>query len=297
MGRVLVGTASWTDPTLINSDRFYPPWANTPEARLHHYASQFSLVEVDSAYYALPAEAVARLWVERTGEDFVFDVKSFRLFTHHPTPLKALPRDIRESLPVEAGKKANLYLRDIPAGALDELWRRFEAALLPLDSAGKLGLILFQFPAWFYPGREQFDYILSLRQRLPQYRLSVEFRRNSWLNERNRELTLGLLRDDGLAFVCVDEPQGFESSVPPVTAATAESGVVRFHGRNAETWEKKDITTAERFNYLYSEAELREWLPRIRELASQTQELHLIFNNCYEDKAVINARQMRLMLD
>ena len=93
---------------------------------------------------------------------------------------------------------------------------------------------------------------------------AVEFRNGSWLNEKNAERTLGFLEDKGLAFVMVDEPQGFKSSVPPVTAVTSDLALVRFHGRNRETWEAKGITPAERFRYLYSRDELEEWAPRIR---------------------------------
>jgi uncharacterized protein YecE (DUF72 family) len=215
----------------------------------------------------------------------------------HPTPAKALPKDIREELPSEAKAKENLYQRDVPSELTDELWRRFEQALLPLDSAMKLGVVLLQFPSWFYPGNEQRDYILSCKEKLPQYRVAVEFRHNSWLTEKNRERTIDFLKENKLAFVCVDEPQGFKSSVPAVVEATSDIGIVRFHGRNTETWEKKGITTAERFNYLYSEEELREWVPKIKELASRARQLHVLFNNCYQDKGVINASQMKLMLD
>ena len=297
MAQILIGTCSWTDPTLIQSGRFYPEWAKSAESRLKFYASQFPLVEVDSSYYALPGEKTSRLWVERTPERFTFDVKAFRLFTQHPTPAAALPKDIREALSASAREKARLYQRDMPADMTDELWSRFESALLPLDSAGKLGVVLFQFPPWFYPGDEQRHYILSCQERLPQYRIAVEFRHNSWVNDKNRERTMSFLRDNDLPFVCVDEPQGFESSVPPLAEATSDIGLVRFHGRNRDTWEKPGIGPAERFNYLYGEEELGEWVPRIKELAGKTRQLHVLFNNCYQDKAVVNARQVGYMLD
>jgi len=297
MGDILIGTCSWTDPTLIESGRFYPAWARSAEARLQYYTSQFGLVEVDSSYYALPSERTGQLWVERTGEKFIFDVKAFRLFTQHPTPLTALPKDIKQALPLDVKEKANIYQRDMPTELISELWIRFERALLPLDSAGKLGVVLCQFPPWFYPGEQQRDYILSCRERLPQYRIAIEFRHSSWVNDQNRERTLSFLRDNDLPFVCVDEPQGFRSSIPPVVAATSDLALVRFHGRNREMWETKGISAAERFNYLYSQEELKEWVPRIKELASVTRQLHVLFNNCYRDKAVVNARQVRLMLD
>jgi uncharacterized protein YecE (DUF72 family) len=297
MGQILVGTCSWTDPTLIECRRFYPPSVKSAEDRLKHYASQFPLVEVDSTYYSLPAERTARLWVERTEVNFVFDVKAFRLFTHHPTPLSALPKDIRQALPEKSSEKTNFYLRDTPPELVQELWQRFERALLPLDSAGKLGVVLFQFPPWFHPATGSKEYILQLKERLPQYRVAVEFRAAGWLDEGRTEDTFSFLRDNSLAFVCVDEPQGSTSSVPPVAEVTSDIALVRFHGRNKETWEKKGITPVERFNYLYTEEELREWVPKIKELASRTQQVHVLFNNCNRDKAVVNGRQIRLMLD
>jgi uncharacterized protein YecE (DUF72 family) len=297
MGEILIGTCSWTEPTLIRSGRFYPASAKSAEARLQFYASQFRLVEVDSTYYAMPREETARLWVQRTGNNFIFDIKTFRLFTMHPTPLIALPRDIRGALPPEMSQKKSIYQRDLPRELTDELWTRFERALLPLDSAGKLGTVLFQFPPWFYPGDEQREYIRSCKERLRQYQIAVEFRHNSWVNEKNKESTLKFLRDNDLPFVCVDEPQGFQSSVPPITEATADISLVRFHGRNRDMWEKQGISTADRFNYLYSEPELSEWVPRIRQLASTTTQTHVLFNNCYADKSVVNARQISFMLN
>ena len=94
MGQVRVGTASWTDRTLIESG-WYPPKANNPEKRLRYYARQFPLVEVDATYYALPAEQTAMAWAARTPHGFKFNVKAFSLFTHHPTPVAALPKDLR----------------------------------------------------------------------------------------------------------------------------------------------------------------------------------------------------------
>jgi uncharacterized protein YecE (DUF72 family) len=297
MGKVMVGTCSWTDKTLIESGRFYPGGARSAEARLRYYASQFPIVEVDSAYYALPGERVSRLWVERTAQGFVFDVKAFRLFTRHPTPPSALPRDISEALPTALRGKPAIYQRDLPPELVAELWRRFEQALLPLDSAGKLGAVLFQFPPWFTPGNEAREYLLACRDRLGQYTVAVEFRHHAWLDAGNTEKTLGFLRDHNLAFVCVDEPQGFRSSVAPVAEATTDIGLVRFHGRNRDSWERKGASVTERFNDLYSEEELRGWLPKLKELAAKTRQLHVLFNNCHQDKAVANARQMVLMLD
>jgi uncharacterized protein YecE (DUF72 family) len=296
MAKIRVGTCSWTDPTLVSSGRFYPDSARSAEARLQYYASQFNIVEVDSSYYALPNERNSYLWAERTPDDFVFDFKAFRIFTQHPTPVNSLPKNIRNELTSELQRKASIYYRDLPAESVDELWQRFESALLPLDTVGKLGVVLFQFPPWFYPGSQQLDYIEMCKAKLQQYRLAMEFRNNVWLSEKNRATTLDFLRRNDLPFVCVDEPQGFKSSVPPVAEVTSDIGLVRFHGRNTETWEKKGIGPAERFNYLYTEEELRPWAGKITDICQQTREMHVLFNNCYQDKAVVNARQMCFML-
>lgn len=293
MAEISIGTCSWTDPTLLATD-FYPGEANTAERRLQHYARRFSLVEVDSTYYSMPAERTARLWAERTPSNFTFNVKAFRLFTQHPTKLEALPADLRQM--VSSLGKANLYYRDLPASIRDHLWQRFGEALLPLDSAGKLGAILFQFPEWFYPGDTSKEYMLECKHKLPQFRLAIEFRNGAWLDESRRQDTLDFLRENNLIYVCVDEPQGFKSSVPPVVEATSDIGVVRFHGRNRDNWQKKGISAVERFKYIYDDEELGEWLPKLAELASKVRQLHVLFNNCYGDYGIRNARDIgRLM--
>jgi uncharacterized protein YecE (DUF72 family) len=296
-GRILVGTCSWTDPTLIGSGAFYPTEVSTPAERLRFYAQNFPIVEVDSTYYGLASERNAALWVERTPPDFTFDLKAYALFTHHPTQVRSLPKDVREALDARAREKANLYYRDLPPELRNEMWQRFASALLPLDSAGKLGVLLFQFPPWFMPGPESVDYILEVKEeRLPQYTIAVEFRNNRWLSERNYERTLHFLAEKRIPFVCVDEPQGFRSSVPPVAEATAPDALVRFHGRNQQMWERKGITASERFRYLYSEGELKEWVSPIQRLAQQAERVHVLMNNCYQDHAVRNARQMAKLL-
>jgi len=199
-------------------------------------------------------------------------------------------------LPASLASKERFYARDLPDELLRHLWSRFEDALMPLDSTGRLGVVLFQYPSWFLPGIAQMDYILGCRERLPSYSIAVEFRNNRWLSESNRDTTLGFLRQNGLSFVCVDEPQGFSSSVPPVAEVTAATGVVRFHGRKAETWEKKNATPAERFDYYYTDGELSPWCSRIKECAEVASEVHVLFNTNNGDQGVVNARLMASML-
>lgn len=295
---VLIGISAWTEPTLVRAGTFYPKKTMSAEERLRFYASQFPVAEVDSTYYSPPSERNAELWIERTPPEFTFDVKAYALLTTHPTRVESLYKDVRDVLPADLAAKRTVYRDRLPPPLLDEVWERFRSALMPLHSAGKLGVVLFQFPQWFLPGAASRDYIEECRGRLPDYRLAVEFRNGRWMNERNAERSLSFLEEHGLAFVCVDMPQGFESSVPPVAAVTSpEVAVVRFHGRNSGAWEGKSETAADRFNYEYSAAELGEWVPRVRAVAAEARETHVVFNNCYRDHAVTGARLLASLLE
>ena len=298
MGEILVGTASWTESTLIKSGRFYPPDAKTPEQRLRYYASQFPIVEVNSSFYALPSFKNSVAWAERTPEDFVFDVKLFRAFTMHHTPLKALPAELRDKVAGLAGKSGNVYYGDLPDGVKDELWRMFLEAIEPLKSAGKLGYLLLQLPPWGVKNHDNVQHVEDCLQRLDGYEVALEFRNKTWLSERSRASTFAMLREMNVPMVIVDEPQGFGSSLPLVWESTSpELAVVRFHGHNDEMWTKKGLaTSALRFNYLYSQQELEGFVEPVQKLARETKQVQAMFNNCYEDKAQVNARQFRELL-
>ncbi|WP_374538848.1 DUF72 domain-containing protein [Micromonospora aurantiaca (nom. illeg.)] len=288
MGDIKVGTASWTDRTLLDSG-WYPASADTPEKRLSYYARQFPLVEVDATYYSPPAERTARLWAERTPAGFTFNVKAFSLLTGHPTRVSALYKDLRPET-----DKRNVYPDDLPAQAYEEVWTRFLSALDPLVEAGKLGALLFQFPPWFTIKRANKEYLLEVERRCAPLRPVFEFRHASWFDGDNAEETLGFLREHELPFVCVDMPQGHKSSIPPVLAATADLAVVRFHG-HSDKWTSKDIH--EKFGYDYSKRELRDWAPKLRELAGQAEQTHVLMNNCYQDYAQRNATTLAGLLD
>lgn len=295
--RILVGSCSWTDPSLIASGRFYPPGVTSAEARLRHYARQFPIVEVDSTYYAPPSERNSTLWAERTPQGFVFNVKAYALLTGHPARVDRLPGWLRETLPASTLEKRNAYRKDFGDDAVDALWDLHRRALSPLAAAGKLGAVLFQFPPWFVRTPAAADYVRELPQRLPGWQLAVEFRGGGWMEPDAAAGTLALLEGAGLAYVSVDEPQGFRSSTPPVVAATAPLAVVRLHGRNAATWDAKKASASERFKYLYTDAELREWVPRVRELAAASGTVHVLFNNNYADWGMRNARRMAGLLE
>ncbi len=288
MGKILVGTASWTDKTLLASG-WYPEDVQTAEERLVYYAAQFPLVEVDSTYYTPPNERNSQLWAQRTPAHFTFNVKAFSLLTQHPTRPGALYKDLRPE-----GVKKSVYAKDLEPAVVDAVWERFLAALEPLHVAGKLGAILFQFPQWFPIGKRNKHYLLECKRRCDPVRICVEFRNRTWLSEENRAETLDFLTSYAVPYVCVDMPQGFTSSVPPVLAATADLAVLRFHGHNDDGWESGDIY--KRFGYLYSEAEMSEWAPKIRDLAANAETTHVLLNNCYRNYAQVNARQLADLL-
>ncbi len=297
-GWIRIGTASWTDPTMTAPGVFYPGGAASAEERLQYYASQFPLVEVDATYYALPARRTSELWLERTPPDFLFDVKAHAILTGHPTETRRLPKDIRQELPPELAQKARLYARDLPHELIDAIWARFRDGLEPLRAGGQLGAIFLQYPRWFFPSSESRDGILEAREQLAGLPVAVEFRHESWFNEKNVERTLRFLGDHEIPLVVVDGPQGFKSSIPPLVATTSRDlAVVRFHGRRAETWEARGIPTVERFRYLYDHSELSEWVPRIRQIAAQARETHVLMNNCYANYGSTNARELAALLE
>lgn len=295
---LLVGTASWTDKTLVACGRFYPPDVKSPEARLRYYASRFPLVEVDSSYYAMPSAATAQRWAERTPPGFVFDVKAFRLFTGHQTQPRVLHADLRQALGGDVDR--TLYWRGTPAEMRDELWRRFVAALAPLAHAGKLGLLHFQFAPWLVADRAGRDHVRLFAERTAQagFTASVEFRHFSWFDGEARSAdTLALLRELGAVHTVVDAPQGHEHGVPAVWAAThPRRALVRLHGRNAQSWGVQGASVAERFDYDYADDELEALAVEVARLADGVDDTHVVFNNCSEDAGQRNGHTLMRLL-
>lgn len=296
---IQIGTASWTDKSLIDCKRFYPKGCSSAEERLRYYASQFPMVEVDSSYYAMPSARNAELWAGRTPDGFKFNIKAFRIFTGHQTPAQALPRDVAAALATHFEVKRNIYYKDLPAEIRDDLWARFERGIRPLREAGKLTCVHFQFPPWVVPGRAWHAHIEECADRLAGYRLAIEFRQQAWFDAGHREATLEFERRHDFAHVVVDAPQGFANSVPQVwDIASPALAIVRLHGRNTATWNVKGGSTAsDRFNYDYPDDELAELAERIGQLADRVELVQVVFNNNYEDQGQRNARTLRRLLD
>ena len=291
MTNVLVGISAWSDAGLVESG-FYPPEARTAAQRLRYYAEEFTVAEIDSTYHFFATANNLNLWLDNTPEGFKFNIKAFSLFTLHPTPFDSLPRGFRETYAASLPAKPTLYLHHLPEDAADNLWQGFARTVERFQAAGKLGAVLFQFPPYFHPAEGSLRHIEKCRRMLPQYPIAVEFRVGTWLNDERKQETLGFLSMLGISLVCVDEPQGLKSSLPPGADVTSSPAIVRFHGRNTANWESRNVMSTERFEYLYSREELETWLPRIRTMAKEAAAVHVIFKNKHADYPVRNALEM-----
>ncbi|MDQ3778482.1 MAG: DUF72 domain-containing protein [Actinomycetota bacterium] len=272
--RVRVGTCSWADESLVK--HWYPPSVRSSEQRLRHYAERFDTVELDASFYRLPEADTVAKWVERTPPQFVFHVKAFALMTRHPVKLEQLPPELRDAAAPDARGRVERPSRELRS----EVFARFHSALAPFRDAGKLGGILLQFPSYVVSKPASFEYLEWAKEELRGDEMLVEFRHRSWLDDENRDRTLAFLEELGATHVIVDAPKTeARNLVPTVLALTSPTLYVRFHGRNASTWNVRGRSAAERFDYLYRDEELREWVGPMRELAEEARQAYAVFNN------------------
>ena len=294
-GNVQCGTASWTDKTLVRSGRFYPRGTSQSSARLGFYAQHFNTVEVDASYYALLPESTARQWVAATSDSFRFSVKAFSSLTGHGVELARLPKDIREVL-AAVGHKARVAARDVPQELREEIERRFLVMLGPLMRAGKLSAVLCQYPPWFTATRGAAAQLEALRQRHPTLPLAVEFRHPSWMHVERRQRVFELLQRLEMTYVAVDEPAGEVGGVPATFGVTRSAlAMVRMHGRNVAGW-SRGTSVYQKFDYLYSRKELSQWLVPVRRMSEHAESVHVLFNNCVRDYAVLGAKGFATLL-
>ena len=288
---IRVGTCSWTEKTLIKSKDFYPKAAKSAEDRLRYYAAAFGTVEVDSAFYAIPGIGTTRLWDERTPQDFVMHIKAYGALTGHTVDVRSLPRDARNELPLKEKGKTRVSVKEpelliVLAGQLVE-------ALKPLKESGKLGLIVFQYPPWFTYSNRNLDYILFCRKIMTPLELAVEFRHGSWLTQEQAETTFKFLKEHKITYVAADEPQMTTfATVPFLSRVTSDTAYFRFHGRNRANWFKRGKETADRYNYLYSDEELKELAGPVLDAGKEAKKTFAMFNNCYGSNAVRNAASL-----
>jgi uncharacterized protein YecE (DUF72 family) len=270
---IRLGTCSFADDAL---SKWWYPKGVTAKERLAYYAERFDTVEIDSTYYRLPERTTTAGWAERTPDDFLFHIKAFGMMTRHPVKLEQLPPDLRDAAETDARGRVDRPSRELRT----EVFRRFVEELQPLRETGKLGGILFQLPSYVVPKPASFEYLEWAQAQLDGLPVLVEFRHRSWLEGAQTAETLRFLEERGLSFVVVDSPRVESNAVAPtVVARTSPLAYVRFHGRNAETWHKRGGGAAERFDYLYSPEELREWVGPLRELAEGAESAYAFFNN------------------
>ncbi len=269
MSQLLIGTSAWSD-----HDPFYPPGLKSAE-QLPYYSRFFPIVEVNMTYYRIPTRKMVENWVSRTPDHFIFDVKP-------PRELTSTPETPRGEAPVPDADVASA----------------FADAIEPLAESGKLGAVTFQFPPSYRNTEEHQEYIRLLPELMPGMLISVEFRRRDWLDEEHAAETLQLLQETGLSYTMADEPQMGSGSVPPVYAVTnPKLSIIRFHGRNYETWYKFTGSSRDRFNWEYKTEELQEWSEKIRSAREAADSIHIFFNTNYGDQGPLNAFKLMDMLE
>jgi uncharacterized protein YecE (DUF72 family) len=288
-GRIVVGTSSWADPGFV--EEWYPPDL-APRERLPYYAERFEAVEVNSTFYAVPAESTVARWVRQTPDGFTFDVKLHRLLSRHSAGCSSLPADMREAARTTPRGRVRLS-EELELALADHVL----AAMAPLIDAGRLTSFLLQLSPAFGPRDHGLDELLALLEHLAPHPVAVELRHAGWTREKRVQGTLEWFDAHDAVWVATDMPHGDHMTImPPVDAVTdSRLAYFRAHGRNLEGY-VHGRTVAERFGYQYSDDELREIGQRAHELAEQAQEVRLMFNNNRGSDAPRAAARMRELL-
>ena len=288
-GRILVGTSSWADPGFIKD--WYPPKMPAGQ-RLGWYAERFEAVELNASFYAVPERDTVRRWVDVTPDGFTFDVKLHRLLSRHSAVLDSLPPDLRER--ARTTPRGRVVLDE---GLEEALIGELLDAIEPLETAGKLGSLLLQTTPAFKPGANRLVELESLVAAVAPRKLALELRNRHWVEGEQLSETLAWCSEQDVAFVCVDSPPGDHFSIMPAVDAVTRDDLayVRLHGRDTHGY-LTGKSVAERFGWVYGEEELEEVAGRVRGLADQAAEVHVLFNNNRDDDAPSAARRFRALL-
>jgi len=289
-GKILVGTASWSDPGFV--ERWYPKKMPAGE-RLRWYAQHFELVEVNSTFYSVPETRMVERWCAATPGDFTFDVKLHQLFSFHSTPAKLLPRDLQRR--AETDPKGNVKSTPDLREALLEIFLR---SVSIIRNAEKLGVLLLQLSPAFSPRKHELSELEQLIEMLSGYDVAIEFRNRNWAVGDQLDSTIDFVRKHRSIFVNVDAPASDHFTVMPsdVDEVTdPKAAYLRLHGRNAKAY-VTGKTVAARFDYDYSDKEIADVADRSRKLAQEARELHVIFNNNNLDYAPRAALRLRKAL-
>jgi uncharacterized protein YecE (DUF72 family) len=289
-GKILVGTASWSDPGFI--ERWYPKKMPAAE-RLSWYAQHFEMVEVNSTFYSVPEPRMVKRWCAATPNDFTFDVKFHQLFSFHSTPAKLLPPDLQKF----AETNAKGIVKSTPE-LQEAVLKIFLRSISIFRDAGKLGVLLLQLSPAFSPRKHELGELVQLIEMLSDYDLAIEFRNRNWATGDQLQLTIEFLQKYHAIFVNVDAPASDHFMVMPSDVdevTNSKVAYLRLHGRNEKAY-VTGKTVAARFDYDYSESEIAEVAQRSRKLAKEARELHVIFNNNNLDYAPRAALRLRKAL-
>ena len=256
-----IGPSGWSYP---DWERIVYPAVKPRGFKPLRYISQFfNAVEVNTTFYRIPAARMTEAWTRLVPESFRFAVKLTQSFTHQ-----------RSEFP--------------PRRDFDD----FADGLKPIRDAGLLGPLLIQFPWSFRFNRENANWLMRLAERLPDFQRVIEVRHNSWARPDGVQAVLRAGE-----FCNIDQPRLRDCLAPSNHARGGAAAYVRLHGRNSANWFAENIPAFERYNYLYSDEELSEWVRRIEGMSEQTEEVYVFANNHYRGQGVANALELRAMLE
>jgi len=286
--KILIGTASWTDPGFIAD--WYPPKLPASQ-RLRWYSEHFNFVEVNSTFYAIPNARTVERWCHETPDDFVFDVKLPKVLSRHAMEAKFLPPDLRSKLEVTNSKiKLTRHSEEL-------IVRRFLREIAPLKQAGKLGAFLLQLSPAFRPKNNELSELDSLWQQLAGYAIAVELRNRDWVTGDGLRGTTSYFEERGITLVLVDAPESQHFTIMPSfdCVTNPRLGYLRLHGRNEQGY-IRGRSVAERFDYDYDETEVKEIAARVRRLEKEVAALHVVANNNRSNYAPKLAKRLQELL-
>ncbi len=264
---IKIGLTGWGDhPDL---------YVSSAKEKLKDYSANFPVVELDAAFYAIQPDKNIQKWIRETPNNFQFVVKAYQGMTGH-----------------QRG--------EIPFETTEEMFEAYRKSILPFQEAGKLSMVLAQFPPWFKCEKENVQYLRTIREELKDFEVAVEFRHQSWYSPEYERGTLEFLRENEFHHSVCDEPQIGEGSIPLVPVATSKKVLVRLHGRNAAGWlnpGNREKWREVRYLYDYNKEELTYIKKVCEQLDKQASEVIVLFNNNSGGHAAKNAKAFQHMLD
>jgi uncharacterized protein YecE (DUF72 family) len=252
------GVAGWTYPDWKGI--VYPPSRHTRFDELGYIAQYFDVIELNNTFYRIPDAKMVESWIKRVSHNphFQFTAKLWQGFTH---------------------EKKEIDVSEVS---------QFRDAVAPLQKSKRLGALLAQFPASFRRSKEAMERVETIGKHFKEFPIVVEFRNRNWVADD----VLSWLEERGIGFCNVDEPL-FRSMIRPSSVVTGLTAYVRFHGRNYKNWFSKEANRDERYDYLYSEEELNQWIPRINDMERKAKKVYVIGNNHFRGQAPANILQLK----